>query len=205
MINNNDETIDQNAFRRRPYHDRGFTLVELIIVIVVLGILSVYVTTRFGVLDTEARKAVLRTLLSSVRNSSTIIHGMTISEHKERIKDATIVLDEQTSVRVSYGYAVAALPDGIVNGLDNLAIAKTGERKEIIAKMNDITVPAAILPSQTVLIDEERQSKLTPGKTIIFSHASARDPTKCCVYYSYDDSADGHLPVIGMILEDCSN
>lgn len=56
----------------RVYDRRGFTLIELVIIIVVLGILAAIAIPKYSDISSEAREAAARGALGSVRSSISI-------------------------------------------------------------------------------------------------------------------------------------
>jgi MSHA pilin protein MshA len=82
----------------------GFTLVELIMVIVIIGILAAAALPRFADLQGDARHAKGNALLGSIRSASNIAHAQALARN---IVNGNITMENTTVAMVS-GYPAAS-------------------------------------------------------------------------------------------------
>jgi MSHA pilin protein MshA len=65
----------------------GFTLIELVVVIVILGVLAVVAVPKFIDLAGDSRKAVMSSLAGSLKSAVTMIHTKALIQNKRKGPD----------------------------------------------------------------------------------------------------------------------
>jgi MSHA pilin protein MshA len=103
-------------------NQKGFTLIELVVVIVILGILAVTAAPRFLNLQSDARSSALQGLKGAMAGASSIVYGKAAIEGKETSSAADETISDGTAsgtIGIIYGYPTATSA-GIGNAVDGL-------------------------------------------------------------------------------------
>lgn len=85
--------------------ENGFTLIELVMVIVILGILAAFALPRFADLGSDARTSAIRGAAGAIKSAAAIAHSKALAAG-ETGDSGSITLERKT-INLAYGYPTA--------------------------------------------------------------------------------------------------
>ena len=144
----------------------GFTLIELVIVIIILGILAVTAAPKFLNLQGDAREATLKGMKAAMESSASIVYSKAVIKGLETAPSGSVSSGDST-ITIANGYPTAD-EDGIGATLDISA----GDWTAPSVAGKTYTIAPAGAPSSCTVTYTEADSGKRPVVT-------AADASKC--------------------------
>ena len=180
---------------------QGFTLIELVVVIIILGILAVTAAPKFINLQGDARASAIQGMKGAIQGANSLVYS----------KAALLGIEGADTGSVDVlGNTVAGTPatatDDVPVVYGYMAATKAALEKGMDVKFNTGTSPSSAVPSDEVaadwIIDEATGTIWQRGAPADVAAAGSEPAKSCKIVYTQAASA-GALPTITVTDNGC--
>jgi MSHA pilin protein MshA len=184
MLDNRNSTSKQS----------GFTLIELIVVIVILGILAAFALPRFVNMKSEANIAVLESIGGAILSAANLVHtkALVLGVQDQEKTEIDLDGDGVEDIEIRFGYPTASRAASGFSDPNNLFNAMESGFSSDLAWGTDAP------PASFVLITTSNIQGSSGGKV----NRNAIEDTNCYLRYKRAASA-GASPTISYFTDGC--
>ncbi|MGF1870619.1 type II secretion system protein [Photobacterium indicum] len=142
----------------------GFTLIELVVVIVILGILAVTAAPRFLNLQNDARESTLQGLKGAIDGAAGITYGKAAINGLEAANAADAKTVDGIDIIFGYPAATSAALNAAVNGMNDWKFVSEGNGAIVYTyEGNSKTSECIITYTQAASISQAASTLFTTG------------------------------------------
>lgn len=181
--------------RNAPSRQSGFTLIELVIVIVILGILAAFALPRFANLQSSANIAVLEGIGGAIKSAANIVHTKALVQGVQEQEKTMIDLnsDGVGDIEISYGYPTASRTAGKFRTPNNLFSAMDPNFASDLAWGTDNPPAIYVVMTTSSILQDKPGGKYAQVPIV---------NTNCYVKYE-SATSPGASPTISYVTDDC--
>ncbi|MBO2597896.1 prepilin-type N-terminal cleavage/methylation domain-containing protein [Shewanella algae] len=169
---------------------QGFTLIELVVVIIILGILAVVAAPKFINLQSDARASALQGMKGAIQGANSLVYSKAALAGVEKQPSTTLNIAGTTAanddVAIVFGY-MAATQAALEAGMD--------------ARFDAGTSPTANGSNDWVISEDENNKQVTIWQR--GAPADVADPAASCKIVYVEPKEAGALPTITLTDNGC--
>ncbi len=196
---------NDQRIKRTPV--KGFTLIELIIVIVILSVLAATAAPKYIDFSSDAKASVMQGVAGSMRSGMHLVHSKAIIQNQLGATGTIQLSPASPPLDVEFGYPTLHYNGGLDNQITKLQQWMDIEiysGKKVRKNKDDYPNDAFVLAQTKLILDEEHGSLRKDGLQIFFAEAVKDDVGSLhkCVVQFVNATADEPAK-ISVFVDDC--
>jgi MSHA pilin protein MshA len=180
-------------------NQQGFTLIELVVVIVILGILAVTAAPKFINLQSDARTATLQAVKASMETASTLVYAKSLLAGNETTDaggaadNPTVVVNSAKAVvNLKFGYPISTA------GTDPVTAPNTDWALLLDVNANDFIISSTAIAGYVVVYPADKRAPTAIPSDLEAPAAPTNAVSEDCFAYYDETEAAGTKPVMAV-------